>query len=50
MITSEQVKLKTEERFWSKVKFAEPDECWVRRNIKFNSQRIWRYRWINFYD
>lgn len=28
MITVNQVKEKTPERFWSKIKFAGPDECW----------------------
>lgn len=28
MITIEEVKAKTPERFWSKIKFGEPNECW----------------------
>lgn len=28
MITVEEVKSKTSERFWSKIKFRKPDECW----------------------
>lgn len=28
MITEEQVKAATSQRFWSKIKFGEPEECW----------------------
>jgi hypothetical protein len=28
MITEQEVKEKTPERFWSKIKFGEPNECW----------------------
>lgn len=35
MVTPEEVKAKTPERFWSNIKFGEPEECWEWYGVRF---------------
>lgn len=48
MITQEDVKLKTEERFWSKIKFGEPDECWEwQASVGSHGYGMFGLGWVN---
>lgn len=45
MITPEQVKEKTPERFWSKIKFGELDECWEWQAVTNPQWGCGGFRW-----